>query len=104
MSRPQIHEQPPGQHHDRPIADYGMIGDTRTAALVGSNGAIDWWCIPRFDGEPVFGRLLGRAAAGIYRMGPREDAPVTTRHYRPDTATIETTWATPGGALTLTEG
>jgi GH15 family glucan-1,4-alpha-glucosidase len=53
----------------RPIEDYGLVGDTRTAALVGSDGAIDWLCVPRFDGQPVFGRLVGGPAAGTFRMG-----------------------------------
>src|SRR5215204_5627830 len=88
----------------RPIQDYGLLGDTRTAALVGSDGAIDWLCVPRFDGQPVFGRLVGGPAAGTFRMGPAGAATVTVRRYRPHTATLETTWDTPGGRLTLTEG
>src|SRR4029450_10827357 len=111
----------------RPIEDYGLLGDTRTAALVGSDGAIDWLCVPRFDGQPAFGRLVGGPAAGTFRMGPAETATVSppraggppagpsrgapaeaatvpVRRYRPHTATLETTWDTPGGRLTLTEG
>src|SRR5918994_3481480 len=88
----------------RPIEDYGLLGDTRTAALVGSDGAIDWLCVPRFDGQPVFGRLVGGSAAGTFRMGPAGAATVPVRRYRPHTATLETSWDTPGGRLTLTEG
>jgi GH15 family glucan-1,4-alpha-glucosidase len=88
----------------RPIEDYGLLGDTRTAALVASDGAIDWLCVPRFDGQPVFGRLVGGPAAGTFRMGPAGAAMPTARRYRPHTATLETTWEVPGGRLTLTEG
>jgi GH15 family glucan-1,4-alpha-glucosidase len=88
----------------RPIEDYGLLGDTRTAALVASNGAIDWLCIPRFDSQPVFGLLVGGPDAGTFRMGPAAAANVTARRYRTDTATLETTWDTPAGQLTLAEG
>ena len=90
-------------HQEWPIGDYAMLGDTRIAALVASDGAIDWMCIPRFDGQPVFGRLVGGPDAGTFRMGPAVTATVTTRRYRPDTATLEITWHTPDGQLTLTE-
>jgi GH15 family glucan-1,4-alpha-glucosidase len=88
----------------RPLEDYALLGDTRTAALVASDGAIDWMCIPRFDGEPIFGRLVGGPDAGSFRMGPAGPANVTRRRYLPHTATVETTWATATGELTLTEG
>jgi hypothetical protein len=52
----------------------------------------------------VFGRLVGGPAAGSFGMGPAGAAPVTVRRYRPHTATLATTWDTPGGRLTLTEG
>jgi GH15 family glucan-1,4-alpha-glucosidase len=100
---------PAGADHRRatdspPIADYGLIGDTRTAALVSSDGAIDWLCVPRFDGDPVFGRLVGGPEAGSFRLGPAGDGSVARRRYLPESATLETTWATPGGRLVLREG
>ena len=91
--------------HERPLADYGLLGDTRACALVASDGSVDWMCLPRFDGDPVFGRLVGGDEAGMFRMGPRDpDARVVSRCYLPGTATLETTWTTPSGRLTLTEG
>jgi GH15 family glucan-1,4-alpha-glucosidase len=88
----------------RPIEDYGMLGDTRTAALVASDGSIDWWCVPRFDGAPIFGCLVGGDAAGTFRMGPTDPTTVVHRRYRHETATLITVWKTPTGRLTLEEG
>ncbi|MEU4602603.1 glycoside hydrolase family 15 protein [Kribbella sp. NPDC023972] len=87
----------------KPIADYGLLGDTRTAALVSSDGSLDWLCVPRFDGDPIFGRLVGGPAAGRFRVGPATAGTVVERKYRHHTATLETTWITPNGKLTLTE-
>ncbi|HEY9478325.1 MAG TPA: glycoside hydrolase family 15 protein [Microbacteriaceae bacterium] len=86
-----------------PIADYGLLGDTRTAALVSSAGALDWMCVPRFDGQSVFGRLVGGPAAGVFRMGPAGPARVVQRRYRDNSATLQTTWQVGGARLTLTE-
>lgn len=86
------------------IADYGLIGDTRTAALVSSGGAIDWMCVPHFDDEPVFGRLVGGPDAGTFRVGPTAGIAPTARRYRPGTATLETMWELGSRHLTLTEG
>ncbi|RZT28578.1 GH15 family glucan-1,4-alpha-glucosidase [Kribbella sp. VKM Ac-2569] len=87
----------------KPIADYGLLGDTRTAALVSSDGSLDWLCAPRFDGAPVFGALVGGSDAGRFRLGPAAISTVVERKYRLHTATLETTWITPRGKLTLTE-
>jgi GH15 family glucan-1,4-alpha-glucosidase len=88
----------------RPIGDYGLIGDTRTAALVSSAGAIDWLCAPHFDGDAVFARLVGGPAAGTFRTGPARPTGVVRRCYRHHTATLETVWDAVGGQLTLAEG
>src|SRR3954454_19899369 len=84
------------------IEDYGLLGDTRTAALVSSDGSVDWLCVPRFDGEPVFGLVVGGPGAGSFRLAPAHAATVVARRYRPDSATLETTWQTDRGRLTLT--
>jgi GH15 family glucan-1,4-alpha-glucosidase len=86
-----------------PIGDYGMIGDTRSAALVAPDGSIDWLCLPRFDSPPVFGRLVGGDEAGCFSIGPGEPATLTRRRYRGDTATLETTWTVDGGRLVLVD-
>jgi GH15 family glucan-1,4-alpha-glucosidase len=87
-----------------PIADYGLIGDTRTAALVGPDGAIDWLCVPRFDGDPLFGRLVGGTGAGSFRLGPAGASAAARRRYVEASATLQTSWDTPTGRLVLTDG
>ena len=87
-----------------PIGAYGLIGDTRSAALVAPDGSIDWWCVPRFDNPPLFGRLVGGPEAGWFTVGPGETAAVAARAYRPDTATLITTWSVEGGELELADG
>lgn len=86
-----------------PIGDYGLTGDTRTAALVAPDGSIDWMCLPRFDSPPVFGRLVGGEKTGHFHIGPEESANPEGRRYRGDTATLETTWTVDGGRLTLAD-
>jgi len=87
-----------------PIEHYALLGDTRTAALVDPDGSVDWLCVPRFDGRPVFGRLVGGPAAGRFGLAPTRPIGLTSRSYRPGSVTLETTWSTDAGPLTLTEG
>ncbi|MFJ9852860.1 glycoside hydrolase family 15 protein [Streptomyces sp. NPDC101150] len=67
-----------------PIAEHGLIGDMRTAALVGTNGTIDWYCCTRFDAPSVFAALLDADRGGAFELAP--DVPARTKQfYFPDT-------------------
>ena len=52
------------------IEDHGLIGDLQTAALVTSDGTVDWFCAPRFDSPSVFAALLDRRKGGYFRVAP----------------------------------
>ena len=84
------------------IADYGLIGDRRTAALVGRNGSIDWLCLPRFDSPACFAALLGTEEHGFWQLAPVDDHQVE-RRYVDDTNVLETTFSTTTGTATLTD-
>jgi GH15 family glucan-1,4-alpha-glucosidase len=86
-----------------PIADYGLIGDGRTAALCSSAGSIDWMCLPRFDSDPVFGRLVGGRRAGCFSVTPSAIQAVN-RTYRDGSAVVQTRWRTSDGDVLLTDG
>ena len=83
------------------IEDYALIGDCHSAALVGSDGSIDWLCWPRFDSCACFAALLGRPEHGRWRIAPAEKKFSATRKYRPDTLILETRFETASGAATL---
>ncbi len=79
------------------IADHGLIGDLQTAALVASDGTIDWYCCPRFDSPSVFASLLDRQRGGRFRIAPASSTYVTKQLYFPDTANLITRFLTPDG-------
>ncbi len=85
----------------KPIEDYALIGDRRSAALVARDGSIDWLCWPHFDSDACFAALLGDARHGCWRLGPRDAACRTTRRYRGDTLILETRHETADGAARL---
>ena len=86
-----------------PIEDYALIGDTRTAALVGRDGSIDWFCVPRFDSPACFAALLGDADNGRWAIAPAVPVRGVTRAYRKGTLTLETTFACDAGEVTLSD-
>jgi GH15 family glucan-1,4-alpha-glucosidase len=79
------------------IGDHGLIGDLQTAALVSTEGVLDWFCCPRFDSPSVFGSLLDADHGGFYRIAPDRDDYVVRQLYLPDTAILFTRFMTPDG-------
>ncbi|HEU5442024.1 MAG TPA: trehalase-like domain-containing protein, partial [Ktedonobacterales bacterium] len=80
-----------------PIADHGLIGDLQTAALVTTDGSIDWYCCPRFDSPSVFASLLDRSRGGYFQIAPEGHDYVTKQLYFPDSAVLITRFMAPGG-------
>ncbi len=80
-----------------PIADHGLIGDLQTAALVNTDGAIDWYCCPRFDSPSVFAALLDHDRGGYFRIAPASEEYVAKQLYFPDSAILITRFMTPDG-------
>ncbi|MGY1726394.1 glycoside hydrolase family 15 protein [Geodermatophilus sp. SYSU D01062] len=79
------------------IAEHGIIGDLQTAALVTTDGSIDWFCFPRFDSPSVFGALLDDERGGHFRIRPAGTEYTSSQMYLPDTAVLVTRFFTPGG-------
>src|SRR3954451_13465081 len=84
------------------IEDYALIGDCETAALVGRDGSIDWLCLPRFDSDSCFARLLGSEDNGYWRLAPAQPYSVE-RRYRPGTLILETTFIAESGRVRVTD-
>jgi GH15 family glucan-1,4-alpha-glucosidase len=84
-----------------PIADYALLSDRHSAALVSRDGSIDWLCFPRFDSPSIFGRLLGDEA-GHWSIRATSATQVT-RRYLDRTMVLETTFATPTGTVAITD-
>jgi GH15 family glucan-1,4-alpha-glucosidase len=84
------------------IEDYALIGDCETAALVGLDGSIDWLCLPRFDSESCFSKLLGTEDNGYWLLRPIRPHSVD-RCYRKGTLILETTFTVEGGRVLVTD-
>ncbi len=82
-----------------PIEHYAFIGNTRTAALVGRDGSIDWLCVPRFDGTACFAALLGEPRHGRWLLAPAGQVRAVSRRYQPDSLILETDFETSEGAV-----
>ena len=81
----------------QPIENYGLIGNLRTAALVGMNGSIDWLCLPRFDSPSVFGAILDDGKGGRFKIAPVVEISQYKQFYWPDTNVLVTRFLHPDG-------
>jgi len=74
----------------QPIENYGVIGNMRTAALVGMDGSIDWLCLPYFDSPSVLAAILDDQRGGRFRIAPPCEQLRHKQFYWPDTAILVT--------------
>ncbi|MFF4563791.1 glycoside hydrolase family 15 protein [Streptomyces sp. NPDC001435] len=80
------------------IENHGLIGDLQTAALVTTDGTVDWFCCPRIDSPSVFGALLDKRRGGHCTVRPAHETHATKQLYLPDTAVLVTRFMTEAGA------
>ncbi|MFQ6574057.1 glycoside hydrolase family 15 protein [Pseudomonas sp. UM16] len=85
------------------IEDYALIGNCRSAALVGRDGSLDWLCLPRFDSPAVFAALLGDEENGRWRLAPSDEVEQVSREYLHDTLILRTTFVTASGRARVTD-
>ncbi|MEU3629013.1 glycoside hydrolase family 15 protein [Streptomyces fradiae] len=106
---PRLYVAPPApsQNGPGPIEDYALLGDQRGAALVRRDGSIDWLCLPRFDSDAPFARLLGTSEHGFWQLAPTvlpgAAAPVPVRRYAGDSLVVETEWACETGTVKVAD-
>ncbi|MCJ2103504.1 glycoside hydrolase family 15 protein [Methylobacterium sp. E-046] len=85
------------------IEDYALIGDCRTAALIGRDGSVDWLCWPRFDAAALFTKLLGTEEHGFWRIYPSAEQVETSWSYREGSLVLETRHKTHLGEVLVTD-
>src|SRR6478672_4621676 len=84
------------------IADYAIIGCTRSAALISREGSIDWLCWPRFDSASIFARIIDYQKGGYFSIAPVGKFR-SQRQYLEGTNVLQTAFETEGGIVQLTD-
>ncbi len=95
-----MHSHPPVPY--AAIKHHGVIGDRRTAALVAADGSIDWFALPDYDGNIIFGALLDAQKGGYWHLGPNIRQ-LGAQSYLEDTTSLKTIWDLREGQLELTD-
>jgi Glucoamylase and related glycosyl hydrolases len=85
----------------QPIENYGIIGNMRTVALVGTNGSIDWYCYPQFDSPSIFGAILDDKKGGRFQICAEADGIRHKQYYWPATNVLVTRFLQEGGIAEL---
>jgi GH15 family glucan-1,4-alpha-glucosidase len=85
-----------------PISAYGLVGDCRSAALIGHDGSVDWLCLPRFDHPSVFGRILDARRGGYWQIAPRGPYEVA-QHYNDRGNVLRTGFTTRTGHAVVSD-
>jgi len=87
----------------QPIERYGVVGNMHTAALVGTDGSIDWFCYPRFDSPSLFAALLDSQKGGRFKIAPTARGITHKQFYWPDTNVLVTRFLSPDGVGQVTD-
>ncbi len=85
------------------IEDYALLGDLHTAALVATNGSIDWLCLPRFDSPSCFAALVATRDEGHWQIAPASGGVCSRRRYVADSLVLETEWAAAEGTVKVVD-
>jgi len=88
----------------RPLEEYALIGDLRTAALVSRYGSIEWLCLPRFDSAACFSALVGEGGNGFWNLAPLAGVKQVKRAYRDQSMVLETTYTCENGECRVLDG
>ncbi len=87
----------------QPIESYGVVGDMNSIALIGTDGSIDWLCLPRFDSPSVFGRLLDDRKGGYFSVQPDSECHQRRQMYLPGTNVLVTRFLSSQGIAEVTD-
>ncbi|MDX2432904.1 MAG: glycoside hydrolase family 15 protein [Bacteroides sp.] len=87
----------------QPIENYAIIGNMRSAALVGLNGSIDWFCFPHFDSPSIFASILDEGKGGYFKISPLIPDSKSKQYYWPDTNVLITRFYNAEGIVEITD-
>ncbi|CAL1713826.1 unnamed protein product [Somion occarium] len=94
--------QPADERGYLPIADHGLIGNLRTAALISIDGSVESYCVPNFDSPSIFVRILDKDKGGHFSITPT--VPFTTKQsYLPSSNVLQTKFLNDKGVATVTD-
>jgi len=87
----------------QPIENYGIIGNMRSAALVGLHGSIDWFCFPHFDSPSLFAAILDNKKGGRFSICPAKENYKAKQFYWPETNVLITRFLSDDGIVEITD-
>lgn len=97
---PPHHANPvPGRH----ISEHGIVGDMDTAALVATDGTVDFMCWPHIDSPTIFAALLDPENGGEFSVVPSLDDANRMQLYVPETNVLITRWMSEEGSVELVD-
>ena len=86
----------------KPLDDYGLIGNLEACALIGSDGSIDWCCLPHLNSSSVFAAILDAERGGRFVIQPTGPFDAEQR-YLEQTNVLRTTFQTDSGTARVTD-